>query len=184
MIFTNKENEKVDLPDGRTVWLSRAIAVVGTVWCVVNDIPYLLIGQRGPGCPDEIGKWNLPCGYLDWNEDLRDAVTREIWEETGLDIKSIDEKDIIVNNLDMPWFVTSNVTDDNEKKQNVSHHYALVYKADKLPMLSADNCEEGEISDLKWIGISKIDDFDFAFNHKTRINGFLNEQKIYEWADK
>jgi len=56
MKFANKENEKITLPDGRTIWLSRSCAVVITVWCFVDDTPYLLIGKRGIGCPDEIGK--------------------------------------------------------------------------------------------------------------------------------
>jgi len=173
MIFTNKENEHIKLSDGREIWLSRACAVVNTVWCIVDGEPNLLIGQRGPGCPDEIGNWNLPCGYLDWNETLKEAAIRETWEETGVNIKDVKPVDIILNHMDSPWLITSYVDGDNTLKQNVSMHHAIVYESDKLPILSSSNCEPGEISDLKWIKIDQIDDFTYAFKHDIRINEFI-----------
>jgi len=30
------------------------------------------------------GKWCIPCGYVEWDEDVRDAAKREFEEETGL----------------------------------------------------------------------------------------------------
>jgi len=41
------------------------------------------------------GKWCIPCGNVEVGEDVRDAVVREIKEETGLDV----EVDGIVNVL-------------------------------------------------------------------------------------
>jgi ADP-ribose pyrophosphatase YjhB (NUDIX family) len=31
------------------------------------------------------GTWCIPCGYVDWNEDIRTAAQRECSEETGLE---------------------------------------------------------------------------------------------------
>lgn len=47
-----------------------------------NDEGRILLGRRSRG--DHAGKWCIPCGYVDWNEDIRDAACREMREETGL----------------------------------------------------------------------------------------------------
>ena len=78
MKFDNRLNEELTLDDGRVVWLSRSSTVIITVWCFIENTPYLLLGERGIGCPNEVGKWNLPCGYLDWNETLYSQLRRAI----------------------------------------------------------------------------------------------------------
>ena len=32
------------------------------------------------------GQWCIPCGYVEWDEDVRQAAAREMKEETGLDV--------------------------------------------------------------------------------------------------
>lgn len=178
MNFNNKENERITLPDERVIWLSRSCAVVITIWCLVNDTPYLLLGQRGSGCPDEIGKWNLPCGYLDWDETLTEAAEREVYEETGLNIRTVqkDSENIISNRMQHPWKISSIVTPKNKIKQNISHHFALLYKAKQLPELSMAYCEPNEVADLKWVTQEKLNEFNYAFNHFAIIQQFLAEE--------
>ncbi len=33
------------------------------------------------------GQWCIPCGYVEWGEDIREAAKREMKEETGLDVE-------------------------------------------------------------------------------------------------
>jgi ADP-ribose pyrophosphatase YjhB (NUDIX family) len=48
----------------------------------------VLMGRRAHG--DYAGLWCIPCGYVEWGEDVRDAAVRELQEETGLDAKAGD----------------------------------------------------------------------------------------------
>jgi ADP-ribose pyrophosphatase YjhB (NUDIX family) len=51
---------------------------------LVND--RLLLVKRGKGISYE-DKWCIPCGHVEWGEDVREAGQREFLEETGLEIK-------------------------------------------------------------------------------------------------
>jgi ADP-ribose pyrophosphatase YjhB (NUDIX family) len=46
----------------------------------------VLLGKRS-GNSFAGGKWCLPCGYIEYNEDFMTAATREVLEETGLEVE-------------------------------------------------------------------------------------------------
>lgn len=178
MKFNNKENEKVELPNGRTVWLSRAVAVVGTVCLIKDKTPYFLISQRGEGAADFHGLWNLPCGYLDYNETSGEAFIREVWEECGVNVKSFIENESIsrIDWYETPWDINSNPT---ENRQNVCLHHGFVGVIDELPIPEIRNeVEDGEVADVKWVSIYDIANFDYAFQHKERIEKFIKKNLL------
>jgi len=43
------------------------------------------------------GKWCLPCGYIEYDEDFLTAAIREVKEETGLDIKILSILSVVSN---------------------------------------------------------------------------------------
>ena len=61
-------------------------------------------------------------------------------------------------------------TSPNENKQNVSIRYYTILdgNCDMYP-LTDENSELNEVSDIKWIPISKIDNYEWAFNHLNLI---------------
>ena len=44
----------------------------------------MLLGRRARGAYR--GQWCIPCGYVEYDEDVRDAARREFREETGIEV--------------------------------------------------------------------------------------------------
>jgi 8-oxo-dGTP pyrophosphatase MutT (NUDIX family) len=62
-----------------------AASGVGAAVVVQRDDGRVLLVQRGPG-RFGAGEWCLPCGWVEWGEDVRDAARREAREEAGIDV--------------------------------------------------------------------------------------------------
>lgn len=180
MKFSNKQSECVEAKDGKKIWVSRSVAVVGEIVCCI-DTPkgrevYVLMVKRGKACPNEVGKWCLPCGYLDWNEDAADAVRRETWEETGVNVDELVKSATVTlcNFMDyrQPWLVMSEP--DKDEYQNVCLHFGLAVRIAELPKIGKQaGGEEDECEEIQWVSVEKVNDLDVCFNHKERIKEFL-----------
>lgn len=180
MNFNNKENKPHETVDGDVVWDSRSVALVGMMIALHEGERYVIIGKRGPALPNEVGKFCMPCGYLDKNETCEEGVVREIYEESGFNVnKALEQYDILHDQMHFPWKINS--IPDGEQ-QNVSMHYALYFstKANlyrdvaSLPELSIENAEFGEVSEVKWVKIDDLNQYDIAFNHESTIRVFVN----------
>ena len=62
---------------------------------VLDDEGRILLARRARE-PDE-GKWDLPGGFLEEGEDPRDALRRELEEETGLAVERVEFFDVVVD---------------------------------------------------------------------------------------
>lgn len=63
---------------GRVLYRNPAVGVA----VVVRQGKTILFGRRAGG--PYRGAWCLPCGYVEWGEEVRAAAAREFREETGL----------------------------------------------------------------------------------------------------
>ncbi len=105
------------------------------------------------------GKWGLPGGYMDRDETIKDAVIREVKEETNLKAKPIKLFKVI-----------DNPNRRNEVRQNVCFVYIVSATGTPKP-------QESEVSEVKWVDLDKLPKKeDFAFDHLEIIKNYLIEK--------
>lgn len=160
--------------DGQTYWRSRSCTTVGYVFCADKD-GYLcvLANQRGPGAPTNVGKWNVPCGYIGFIEECGDvdgnhAIVRETYEETGVKL----------NPSDMVFDSVSFSTTD-EENINLRYICAIVDKKCEDFILTDKYSEPNEVSAIRWIRLENISDFNWAFGHEKTIIEMSEKIKKY-----
>jgi len=152
--------------EGKTYWISRATAVTGFIFAKKDGETYILANKRGSGTPNFQGYWNAPCGYLDYDETSRQGCVRELFEETGI-------------RIDPEMLKFDSWNEDAYNEQNITFRYYLVLKFDytqPLPHLNRLGSEENEVEDLRWINVKCLHNYDWAFNHYSRINNIYNEK--------
>ncbi len=189
--FNNRHNEEIQLIDKRTIWLSRSCAVVAhvTLYDTVSKQWYILLGKRGVGTPDFQGYWGLPCGYLDWDETLTEAMIREVWEECGVYLPNISQSEQYVwsknscvtagdNLQETPWAIADT---PRHQKQNISMHYAVqfAWEGQPFPDLSDAHAEPDEVAGIEWVLLKEAFGMDLAFNHAIRIRELWDTKR--EW---
>lgn len=163
---------------GLTYWYSRSCAVVLFVFCKdKNNEYYILANKRGKGTPDYQGCWNVPCGYLDFNEDGKEGAIREVREETGVNVPY--EKVKLVEVASSP----------TQNRQNVTlRHTAILDGTIDDYLFSKKENEEGEVDDIAWIKVDskEIEKYKWAFEHDFLIqhmyylisNGKINDCSV------
>jgi len=118
-----------------------------TVAAIISEFKegneYILLTKRK--VEPYINKWCLPGGHINKNELAKNAVIREVKEETGLDFH--------------PEFY--NYFDEIIPDQNI-HAVVLVFTGTSCGALVRDN---SEVSDAKWVLLNEALSYEFAFQH-------------------
>lgn len=82
------DNRIIRCPECRFSLTRRPVVGVGVI---VLDGNRIVLGRRNiQGGQSYQGHWCIPCGYLEWGEEVRAAAAREFLEETGLKVDVTD----------------------------------------------------------------------------------------------
>jgi len=101
--------------------------------------------------------WALPGGFLDYGESLEDAVSREMKEETGLEVTELKQ------------FHTYSQANRDPRFHTIAT--VFIAKAKGTPKPGDD------AADLKVMKLSELDKFSFAFDHKNIIQDYIRSKK-------
>lgn len=149
--------------NSKEYWVARNVAVSCFVFTSIDGVWHVLANKRGDGTPDYQGYWNAPCGYLDFDETTSEAAMREVYEETGVKLNKVT------------FFGFSDSPRDNH--QNVTFRYYSIISDPQLVNISVNNRggEIDEVKDIKWIPITKIFNYNWAFNHDEIIIDLIKQ---------
>ena len=139
----SRPNKCIKDENGNDVWISRSNVVIPVVFKLDESTGeiYTLVEKRGPAVSHP-GEWCCPCGYIDWDETLKEACHREVKEETGLDL---DTNEIIFVNVD---------TNIHTKNQTIDHWYMCWANGKDFDLSKVET--KDEILDLKWLKVAKV----------------------------
>lgn len=145
--------------DGKEQWISRSVAAVTYVFAVVDGDVCVLVNKRGPGLPNNVGKWNAPSGFLDYDETIEECAVREVFEETGLNINK--------HNL---HFLE---VDSNPERRNqvVLFRYWYAYRGGYTDTITTKYSEPDEVEEVGWIPIFDLAKLDWV--SETHLRGLL-----------
>ncbi len=106
---------------------------------ILNENGEVLLMKRGEKCKNEIGKWAVIGGKLDFGETLEQGIIREVFEETNIKIK-IDGQIPYYDHL-LP-----------EENQHWIAHVFIAHIVKGIPK----NMEPEKCSELKWFSFKKL----------------------------
>lgn len=117
---------------------------IGVGGIVFKNDRVLLI-QRGT--PPRAGQWSIPGGKQEWGETVKEALMREVKEETGITMAVEDFVDVI-----------DYLTPAHPDLRQEDFHYTLLdYWGEWLSGELTPN--EGEIMDARWVSLDDLGDF-------------------------
>lgn len=118
---------------------------VGAAVVLEDDAGRVLLVQRGEGAT-RAGMWCIPCGYVDYGEEVKEAAAREVREETGL-VVEVGEAVFVRSNFHAPekltvgiWFEGRVVGGELEPGDDAVA--AGWFAPDALPVLAFDTDAE------------------------------------------
>ena len=162
----SEESKLIETEFGR-VAKDRSVGVVLFVWWIdrVTDKIMFLANKSGTKTTEFKSTWNLPSGYLNWNETGEEGAARECLEECGVEI---DPKDIRL--------VETSTKPDENPRQNVIFRY-MAFSLGK-PEVNLKIVDKNESVEIVFIKEDEVDNYEFAWKQKETIKRLIEKAKI------
>lgn len=146
-------------PDCQFEYFHNTASAAAAIICCGDEM-LLTVRAQDP----EKGQLDLPGGFVDHNESIEDALTRELKEELGLHITN--------------WQYFYSGANTYPYKGVLYHTCDVVFvsRLSKKPEIKAD---AAEIAEYKWIKFDEIDSDKIAFaSLRKAVEKFLAKAKI------
>jgi 8-oxo-dGTP diphosphatase len=141
---------KRDYPD-------RPLLGVGAV--VVRGEQVLVVRRANPPLQ---GQWSIPGGLVETGETIRDAVIREIREETGFTIEPLELTEVFERIL-------------RDADSRVQYHFVVI---DYLCRISSGELQAGsDVSEIRWAGFDDLEILGITPETRAVIKKALNAAK-------
>lgn len=133
---------------------ARRRPILGVSGLIIADEAILLIKR---GHAPSAGKWSLPGGKVEWGEPLRNALAREMLEETGLKVSAGEL-------LTVAEYI------DREADGDVSYHAAIaIFPCALAPGEAATRTQAGDDAvEARWLPLAELKLFIMAGNALTQ----------------
>lgn len=149
----------------RTLYDGRYCAVSGFFFAIVDGKYSVLAEKRGEGTPDFQGMWCCPCGFLEGDENAKEGIIRETYEETGIEV---DYEKIRFVEVETEPAICNN--------GNVTLRHTGFLKKQKPIERDLDTESRGgekkEVAEVAWIPISHVSRYEWAFGHDEIIKRY------------
>jgi len=123
---------------------------------LINNIKKIFVGKR----IDNKSAWQMPQGGVDQDEDIVDAVKRELKEETGVSSIKIIKKSDKIYKYDLPDYLLGKTWKGRFKGQKQTWFLAQFLGTDDEINLDQKNAE---FKEWKWVGINELPDLIVPF---------------------
>jgi putative (di)nucleoside polyphosphate hydrolase len=126
---------------------------------LINGNKKIFVGKR----IDNKSAWQMPQGGVDQDENIVDAVKRELKEETGVSSIKIIKKSDKTYTYDLPDYLLGKIWKGRFKGQKQTWFLAQFLGTDDEINLDQKNAE---FKEWKWVGINELPDLIVPFKKK------------------
>ena len=139
----SRPNRCIKDENGNELWISRSTVVIPIVFKldVKTGNIFTLVEKRGP-VVSHPGEWCCPCGYLDWDETLKEACQREVREETGV---CLDQDKIVFGAVD---------SDKKTANQSVDLWYMCWADGSDIDLNKVET--KDEVLEVRWLKVGQV----------------------------
>lgn len=135
-------------------FLNQRFVYVGVPVIIQNSKKEILLGKRSKNTLSYPDFWGLPGGMMDYGEDIKTTVRREVKEELGVDVKVVRK--------------SSNIYQNVPNKETKFHSVDIPFYAKIIRGIPKS---KDETSEIRWFKPSEIRNMKLAYSHKAILKG-------------